>query len=203
MLPSLFEHDTFRPIQENAETLAQLLQTHLTAKHILLIAHSRGGLVARLAAHLVRKRTRTPAVEVYTCGTPYEGTPIVDAGARVLRLLYRAGAVIQKGIPVPDVATAAASYLFRPRILPTGITQMSPSSDFLAMLALLDNGPVNLQAWGGVFNTQGRADGYGLAFGKGFGKTAFGGLDNDLIVATASATAGIKGAVTLQPSVPT
>ena len=47
-----FEHDTFTPVCTNAASLCDGLQKLGKLKHLRLIAHSRGGLVARLAGLL-------------------------------------------------------------------------------------------------------------------------------------------------------
>lgn len=183
-----YEHDTFRSIVENAKELADLLTQKINAERLLLIAHSRGGLVARVALHLLERQAHPPFIDLWTYGTPYGGTPLVDAGASVLGLLYRAGnAIIEKGIPKFDFASAAFSYLLKPRTLPKGISDMSPSSTFLELLRNLKGAGIDLRSYGSVFDMSQRGVGYGLAFGHGFGKTAFGGEDNDLIVPTRSA----------------
>ena len=74
-----FEHDTWLPIGVNAEDLATQLAI-LDVPRVLLVAHSRGGLVAAEAAHLARTRAnagRTPEVRVLTAGSPFAGTDMV------------------------------------------------------------------------------------------------------------------------------
>ena len=75
-----YEHDTFQPITSNAEDLAKRIAV-LGFDRILLAAHSRGGLVARWAAHLLRSNHYAGELFIWTLGTPHAGTPIVSASA--------------------------------------------------------------------------------------------------------------------------
>jgi hypothetical protein len=82
-----FEHDTFRDIDENIDQLVDQLRRKVSAdtSRVILIGHSRGGLVARGAARELAPDHPEVDFEVVTLGTPHTGTPLVNAGARVLR----------------------------------------------------------------------------------------------------------------------
>lgn len=69
-----FEHDTWLPISDNAKQLTEAV-TRLELDQVTLVAHSRGGLVARECAARLRKSTQLD-VRVITLGTPFEGTPM-------------------------------------------------------------------------------------------------------------------------------
>jgi pimeloyl-ACP methyl ester carboxylesterase len=82
-----FEHDTFRDIDENIDQLVDQLRRKVSAdtSRVILIGHSRGGLVVRGAARELAPDHPEVDFEVVTLGTPHTGTPLVNAGARVLR----------------------------------------------------------------------------------------------------------------------
>ncbi len=83
-----FEHDTHHGINDNAARLCAMVRDKLSrrigAEHdtdLLLIAHSRGGLVARLASdnlvdHGLWNEDR---LEVFTYGSPHRGTPFFES----------------------------------------------------------------------------------------------------------------------------
>jgi hypothetical protein len=123
-----YEHDTFLPLSTNAKELAKKIEIRYPNGPLLLVGHSRGGLVARAAGALLFGRD----VHVWTFGTPHLGTPLIQAveGARQIvrtvfsdglklglslpfvpdwgiNLLTRLGCEIVKGVPLPDVETAA------------------------------------------------------------------------------------------------
>lgn len=89
-----FEHDTCAELADNEERLRDLLVNVPADVEIRLLAHSRGGLVARGAGKrltdtgaLRDKRLKGPLnVRVLTFGTPHGGTPIVDQVSGVLDL---------------------------------------------------------------------------------------------------------------------
>jgi pimeloyl-ACP methyl ester carboxylesterase len=109
-----FEHDTYHPISVNAERLCELVTDKLSQfsgagqeAELLLIAHSRGGLVARLASDILIERGlwSKGRLEVFTFGSPHLGTPFFESevtlavdylirfagilGYGLLRFLYR------------------------------------------------------------------------------------------------------------------
>ena len=83
-----FEHDTYHPISVNAERLCELVRDKLSQysragqeTELLLIAHSRGGLVARLASDILIDRGlwSKDRLEVFTYGSPHRGTPFFES----------------------------------------------------------------------------------------------------------------------------
>ena len=83
-----FEHDTHQPIRANAERLCDLAMQKLAhppagmpQPELLFIAHSRGGLVARLASDLLIERAHwsKDRLEVFTYGSPHRGTPFFES----------------------------------------------------------------------------------------------------------------------------
>lgn len=89
-----FEHDTCAELADNEERLRDLLVHVSAAVEIRLLAHSRGGLVARAAGKrltdtgaLMDRRLKAPLnVRVLTFGTPHRGTPLVDQVSGALDL---------------------------------------------------------------------------------------------------------------------
>jgi triacylglycerol esterase/lipase EstA (alpha/beta hydrolase family) len=75
-----YEHDTFARIETNGTELADLIRENIDAKQLLIIAHSRGGLVARIAIAKLRP-TYEGAVQLFTFGTTHRGTPLVNVGS--------------------------------------------------------------------------------------------------------------------------
>jgi hypothetical protein len=143
-----FEHDTFLAIDANATELAAKIANGLHAERLLLIGHSRGGLVARAAAAELGDRE----VHVWTFGTPHFGTPVIKAaeGARqviattsefglgalkvpewAMALVLRMGCKVASAIPLPDVQTAAWSFFLADRELPVGFSDMEEGSSWL------------------------------------------------------------------------
>ena len=122
---------------------------------MLIVGHSRGGLVARAAAAKLPNRE----IHVWTFGTPHRGTPLIQAaeGARrivtataalglgmflvptwTMGLLLRMGCKIVSGIPVPDVQTAAWSFFLSDRKLPEGFSDMAENSPWLRAVDFYD-----------------------------------------------------------------
>jgi hypothetical protein len=90
-----------------------------------LLAHSRGGIVARLVQ--VWLPQVNPRVWVQAFGTPYDGMPIVEHCQSLAGLLSWTAAKLAGVVPVLDYAAPAFPYLL-PRKLPQGIVDMSPGS---------------------------------------------------------------------------
>jgi hypothetical protein len=99
-----YEHDTFQSIRVNAERLVRLVEEKLPRRdsgnsdaQLLLIGHSRGGIVTRLASDILIDRSLwNPArMEVFTYGSPHRGTPLFDSTVTWLvdRLIRVAGIV--------------------------------------------------------------------------------------------------------------
>lgn len=76
-----FEHDTYRPITANATTLFELVRDRLHGTDVVLLGHSRGGLVARRAAGLLHPQR---CIDLITLGTPHEGTALISAGRQAV-----------------------------------------------------------------------------------------------------------------------
>jgi hypothetical protein len=188
-----FEHDTWLPVGENARDLAaQLAATG--ASRVVMVAHSRGGLVAREAAQILARDGDGDGVdvEVVTLGTPFLGTPIV-AGVRggLLGVQALMGAVrALSGGVVVDAGTRLAGLLIK-RGVPAGIEAMDERSVYLDVYRNL--GPTVAaqhvtSLFGGSVDIDDPAERYGLAIEQGFASQAFGGFDNDLVVGATSAT---------------
>jgi hypothetical protein len=89
-----FEHDTCAELSVNEDALCDCLVHASAGVEIVLLAHSRGGLIARgagkrltHAGELRDKRLTAPLnVRVLTFGTPHRGTPLVDQASGILDL---------------------------------------------------------------------------------------------------------------------
>jgi pimeloyl-ACP methyl ester carboxylesterase len=183
-LPVLrFEHDTWVSIKKNSEDLIAHL-SRLGVQRVLLVAHSRGGLVARLAAKHLTEKSMMRAVDVVTLGTPFAGTPIVD-GARgaLLGTIATLGALRLVGGTTVDAATRLAGFLIRGK-LPEGIATMSPSSAYYSW-AQYDDLSHTLAFAGTASKANYRNT--GVQFIAGLAGVAFQGQSHDLVVSTASA----------------
>lgn len=155
-----YEHDTFLDLSANATELAEKVKNRYPKGPLLLVGHSRGGLVARAAATLLSARD----VHVWTFGTPHLGTPLIQAveGARKivrtvfgvgikfgfslpfvpdwgLNLLTRLGSRIANGVPVADVETAAWAFFLADSQLPPGFSELRPGSGWLNAFNMVDS----------------------------------------------------------------
>lgn len=122
-----FEHDTFISIDRNASELSQLLTTRAaTAEQIILLCHSRGGLVARAAADLLPESVAARTA-IHTFGTPHTGTPLAEF-APIVPLIHLVDLLRHPW----DVVRAANRYLL-PRTwrTPEGIEEMRPNDEFI------------------------------------------------------------------------
>jgi hypothetical protein len=180
-----FEHDTFHEIGENADNLATLInQLGYSRTHIL--AHSRGGLVARFCQQIVSNRYGKQC-RVVTFGTPHLGTPMADAAAGGLALLMRAGDFIVDGIPYASYARRIAG-MFVGVDLPAGVKAMQPSSEVLRSYASLLHQP--FESWAGVYRDTGGTTSYGTDIGN-IASGMFGdNTEHDLVVPTQSSLGG-------------
>ena len=88
----------FARIADRAEALAEQI-LRIDAERVHVVAHSMGGLDARWAiAHL---GLDAKIASLTTIGTPHRGTPLADAGAKLVRRSRRLEAMLAKmGIPV-------------------------------------------------------------------------------------------------------
>ena len=155
-----YEHDTFTGIAVNATELAGLIRQRFSdpgRPHIRLIAHSRGGLVARWARDLLADDPRK--VDVVTLGTPHRGTPFVGralsalagpfgALGRVVSALRMDTLTDSGGAPITDPFTLASAYMVRPAEIPEGVRSMAPNADALAALERM-RGAADFTAVGG------------------------------------------------------
>ncbi|GAA0029135.1 esterase/lipase family protein [Bradyrhizobium ottawaense] len=179
-----YEHDTFRSLDENGSELAQLIQSRIYAKHLLIVAHSRGGLVARLALDDLLRSGYSGQVEVYTFGTPHMGTPAVDVGGKALNLLYKLGEDLVGSVPYMTPLTKAYSYLIDSPSLPRGIAAMGGNSDVMDLLRRLGNSGL-VRSYGGDFDIATAPSGFGVLV-EGALLGVFGERSHDLLVPTES-----------------
>jgi hypothetical protein len=181
-----FEHDTFRRLDENASELADLIHSRIHTKRLLIAAHSRGGLVARLALANLLQRGFDGQIEVFTFGTPHLGTPLVELGGKALNLIYKLGEDFVGAIPSVMPLTKAYSYLIDAPILPPGIDVMRENSDFMGMLRLLGSSD-RIRSYGSQFDIESATpSGFGVIV-EGALLGAFGKGSHDLLVPTESA----------------
>lgn len=192
--PLRYEHDTFLGIEQNVEDLARIVRERAPAQpdQVLLIGHSRGGLVARGTANMLLRQFPGYPVRVLTLGTPHLGTPIVNAAHRALRALV---GITTFGISqLPDPASMLLKYLLRYARLPLGIEQMANGSPFIA--GLRTGAPSSdLVSVGADYARGDLTESTGVrALGR-LGKLfeAVGEHDNDLVVSVRSATAEGSG----------
>jgi hypothetical protein len=125
-----YEHDTWLPVRVNARELASLIEQFGT-RRVILVAHSRGGLVARQTRDVLRGRDFD--VSLLTLGTPFLGTPIVSAARGVLFAfvtLMGALRTVPGTGPVIDASTRLAGLLLKGG-LPDGLLAMDPSGNYL------------------------------------------------------------------------
>jgi len=186
-----FEHDTFLSITENIRGLTEELQrlAVLGQRKVLLIAHSRGGLVACQVAARLRSSHPAMKVRVWTLGTPHWGTPLASLGgdlAQGIGALYRLCARQRDGAFYATYAEGAASYLTSVGQMPRGISVMREGSDFLDMHRLLAEG-LDLKTWGAEYDIASDSGlGHGLLLSAAVSEM-FDGRLNDLVVPTQSA----------------
>ena len=185
-----FEHDTWLRLEDNARRLAAHIQATVKTD-VVLVAHSRGGLVAASAADII-KRAGTPNVSaIITLGSPFEGTPLATAGnCGVMGVRALMGGLRWAGGPVVDAATRLAALAI-PSDPPPGIELMVPGNDTLSLLLRLLPDEITLFAGDAG---EGTLDHFGLATVKsGVGRGAFGTHANDLVVSRRSALAARTG----------
>lgn len=186
-----FEHDTFLPIPDNVRDLLRCLGRLAEAgqTELLLLAHSRGGLVACQAAALAGTKYPGLKVTVWTVGTPHSGTPLAGTGglaARGLGALYRLCARWRDGPMRATYAEGAAAYLTAVGELPPGISSMREGSDFLT-LHRLHAETLKLRTWGARCSpTADGGAGQGMLLSPAIAEV-FDHRPNDLVVPTSSA----------------
>jgi hypothetical protein len=190
-----FEHDTWRPIDENAKDLVSGI-AGLDARDVLLVAHSRGGLVARHAIALLKQIEPELPVRLVTLGTPFKGSPLIGpAGTALLGVRALLGMVrLASGELAVDLTTRVAGLLIRGR-LPRGLAAMEPGSDYLAAAALQLLSETTTVA--GDIDPHGPIDANAIGFLRGISADAFAGVPNDLVVAADSARGDCLDTVTV------
>lgn len=179
-----FEHDTWHSLENNAQELAGLIASTIEGR-VLLVAHSRGGLVAARAARILDGREHgTP--RVVTLGTPFCGTPLAHAP----RLANGSISALAAGVrtltgPAIDPLTRVASLLLRAD--PIGLRIMQPDHDALPMLR--DSLPSDAELVGGECSDPSRHYEGRQGLLRGVGRGTFADEPNDLVVALSSAHA--------------
>jgi hypothetical protein len=203
-----YNHPTVsRDPLQNALDLLQRIPDDLRLS-VDIVAHSRGGLVARSLIELATPATHIAPRRLITNGTPHNGTRLADP--------QRWDRLISIALTAANVLTAATGFAFwTPLVLEfvlkaaaqsifslPGITAMTPGSDFLNRL----NAPtehvmqqqVRYAAVRSTFDFLGLREGFRLAL-KALTAQAFIDEPNDLIVPTASMNAIDTAAFTLVP----
>lgn len=182
-----YEHDTFRPIDENARELADLISSRIDTPQLAIVGHSRGGLVARAAAARLSS-TYPGKIQIHTFGTPHLGTPLAAIGGRLLNVLFKLGEDFAGAIPMLFPLTKAYGYLWDSPDLPPGIDALREDSPSLGMLNTIgDRCPIRV--WAGDFDVHSTESGFGVGI-EGLLAGALSDRAHDLVVPTASALAG-------------
>jgi len=179
-----FEHDTWLKVSKNADELKNLVEI-CVSDSVVLVGHSRGGLVAALAGYKLQESGIVTVEHVYTLGTPFYGTPVAllpDVGIVGLRALM--GLLRYAGGPMVDVTTRIMSLALRVQT-PPGIAAMHPQTDFLDLLREVL--PKKLTAFSGAA-VEDNSIRYGLI--AGFSVGVFKDDSNDLVVSSSSSAAG-------------
>jgi len=191
-----FEHDTFLPLQDNAERLADQIERSTAVIHpggrLHLIGHSRGGLVARRAAAVLM--TRFPQIrdqiDITTLGTPHGGTPLAGASVLAIKGLLRSGVLGAGLLGVPDPVSAALPYLIAGRRQrPDGLAAMAVGSGELAAMNSKEaHSEPDCASFAGIFDLDRDPAAIGPRLKHAFGRGVFRGEPNDLVVSEKSAT---------------
>ena len=180
-----YEHDTWLPLEANALELAALITEHIRGV-VVLIAHSRGGLVAARAAQILGAANAVRVAGLLTLGTPFAGTPLaLAARTGSLGMTTLMGGLRFLGGPVVDAATRIAGFVLRVDP-PPGLMVMEPMSDALPILRQYLPHPAATIA----STADASRDRYGAALLTGVGRGAFQDQPSDLVVSTASALVG-------------
>jgi len=186
-----FEHDTFQSLATNAEQLVAAIKGYLKPCPVHLLAHSRGGLVALLAACELQKTGFAPTVRTY--GTPHLGTPLANMAGRLFNFLISAGRTAAGGVFSWDPPSLAGKLLMKSLLwspkLPEGLEVMRTDSQVLKTWRFFEKLPFPILSYGGKYDLRTLANG-ACAYALGeIVDGAFRGQNNDLVVPTSSATA--------------
>jgi hypothetical protein len=202
-----FEHDTFADCQSNTIELTKRLMPYAElVPNVLLLAHSRGGLVAGGTAIELINRSKFKTVSLQTFGTPHAGTPfvtVVENAGKVVTALAKTGAKVgAKTFGADDTSAAALGWVSGLAVgqivdLPPGIKDMAPGQNSYLNIALGRDYSrcAEAFAWAGEFNPSDKnADGFWHAMKLGFQKEIFDPADttqspHDGVVPRASALA--------------
>jgi hypothetical protein len=182
-----FEHDTFRPLEENGTGLAELVAARLQAKQVYVVGHSRGGLVGRVAKEKLRRLGYGCPMNLVTFGTPHLGTPLAKIGAKMLNLFFKLGSDLVGMIPHATPLAMAYSYLIGGAALPPGLDIMREDSDALALLNAIGDSSGS-ECWASKFDMNAGPSGFGVEI-EGILMGAMGSVANDLVVPASSALA--------------
>ncbi|HSU30772.1 MAG TPA: hypothetical protein VLJ11_06020 [Bryobacteraceae bacterium] len=183
-----FEHDTFRKLTYNADELVQLIKSSIRVDNLLLVAHSRGGLVARLALDKLIRDNYPASIALETLGTPHAGTPLANIGGRLLSQLYKIGEWgLNSVAPMISPLAWAHGFLFDTPEPPPGISSMRENSPALEMMNLY-GAASHVRCWGASFDISGPGSGFAIEI-EGALRGAMYDVENDLVVPTSSALA--------------
>lgn len=196
-----YNHPTLTtdPVQNAADILQQIPED--VRLHVDIMAHSRGGLVARSLVELQQARANLHVQRLITFGTPHAGTPLAnpDRWDRLISISFTtmnwlAGLL---GASVPTLILGRAlEFLLRAGSqaifdLP-GIEAMNPQSDFLRALNAPGKGgaaqPTRYAAVASSFDAEQVQQTDMLEALKNFALQSFLKVPNDLVVPTKSMT---------------
>ena len=100
-------------------------------------------------------------MQVYTFGTPHNGTPLAAMGSEVLNLLHKLSGNIVNGIPLLTPLARAYSFLTNSPVLPPGIAAMNEANEGLAIMNAYGDRSI-VKCWGSDFKIDGGSTGYGI-----------------------------------------
>lgn len=160
-----YEHDTYLPITDNSHELVELILDRIRVRRrLLIVAHSRGGLVAVDAALQLAERGFGAEVSVCTLGTPFRGTPLVAFGKKALNVLAKIGEEIATSVPIPVLSALAKAffYVVESPTLPRGVMAMHEEAEGLAYLKRAAE-DVALRSWASAFDVETGDAGFGAS----------------------------------------
>jgi hypothetical protein len=181
-----FEHDTFQEIIDNAKRLRELILSRIQTPKVLLLCHSRGGLVGRQTCQLMHNDGKQ--MLVWTYGTPHEGTPLANAAKRSLGMLYKLGTITAGPASIELPVSAAFRYMLRSGELPPGIETMTAPPSGVLKVMNASGDPYPIRSYGASHEGPGGPTGVKIAFKGAVGNQLFRGERNDLVVTVRSAT---------------